>query len=73
MYKDKLCFFKALALQRGVTHTYSRPFGNAVRELFAASVGENSLLFEGVQLCDLPELEKLELNINVIELKNIEL
>ena len=33
-------------------------------------MGGNPLQFEGVQLCDLPTLEeKLELNINVFELK----
>ena len=65
--------FRALALQRGMAHTPKRPFENTVRELFGNLVGRNPLLFEGVQLHDLPALEEIsELNSNVFMLKKKE-
>ena len=68
-YQDNLCFFRALALDRGAPQMPKGPFETIVRDLFADIVGGNPLHFEGVQLMDLPDLElKLELNINVFEL-----
>ena len=44
-----------------------------MRELFVNLVGGNPVLFKGVQLSDLPDMEKkMELNINVFELKQEE-
>ena len=72
-HSDNLCFFRALALQRGVDQTPTTQFEAAVRELFATYVGEIPDDFEGVKLSDLPDLElDLQLNINVFELVKTE-
>ena len=68
-YKDNLCFFRALALWKGVPQNPTSIFEAAARELFHTLVGGDSFSFEGIQLQDLPGLEvKLEMNINVYEL-----
>ena len=64
-----MCFFRALAIHQGVPWSENLQMANAVRHLFSLVTKEDSKTFEGVQLQDLPELEKkFELNINVFQL-----
>ncbi len=69
-YQDSLCFFRALAIHKGVSYKESsNELAGAVESYFQKCVGGNSATFEGVMLTDLPELEKkLEMCINVYQL-----
>ena len=73
IYKDNLCFFRALAVHKGTPQLPSGHFEEVVRSFFSELVGGDPLQFEGVGLLDLPLLEKkLELNINVFKLEKNE-
>ena len=73
VYKDNLCFFRALAVHKGAPQLPSGHFEEIVRSLFSELVGGDPLQFEGVDLLDLPLYEKkLELNINVFKLEKNE-
>ena len=68
-HQDNLCFFRALAIHQGVPWSENLQMANAVRHLFSLVTEEDPKTFEGVQLQDLPDLEKkFELNINVFQL-----
>ena len=69
-YNDKLCFFRALVVHRGVDHNPTSKFEAAVKETFKDIIAGNPFSFEGVMLDNIPALEiKLEMNINVFELQ----
>ncbi len=73
-YKDSLCFFRALAIHKGVNYRDSpRELTEAVHYYFDMLVGGNPTQFDGVTLGDLPDIEKkLEMNINVYKLEEKE-
>ena len=69
-YNDQLCFFRCVAVQQGVSYKESQKhLEDAVRHLFDQLIGGNPAQFDGVNLKDIPELEKkLEMCINVYQL-----
>ena len=72
-YNDNLCFFRALAIQRGLSQEPISIFESGVRELFNDLVRGDATKYEGIQLHDLPSIEKkLQLNINVLQLEKKE-
>ena len=69
IYKDNLCFFRALAIHWGTSRKPTGIFDTKVYAIFEELIGGDPLHFEGVRLHDLPTLEqKLQLNINIFEL-----
>ena len=73
LYRDNMCFFRALAIHQGVPWDNNLQITNAVKHLLSLITKEDPSTFEGVQLQDLPDMElKFELNIMVFELKKTE-
>ena len=68
-HQDNLCFFRALAVHQGVPWENNLQMMNATRHLFSLVSTEDPKTFKGVQLQDLPDLEKkFKVNINVFHL-----